>query len=810
MWKNFLLTATRNISKNKIYSFINIFGLSIGIASAILIFLFITSEISYDKYHQKAGQIYRLYIDGKLEGTELKGSYTAVPSGPVFAQEIPEVISFCRMQETGQRVIKYKDKKFIEDKFAYADSSVFGIFDLHMIKGDPEKALTEPNTMVITESMAKKIFGNANPVNEVVYINADTNIYRITGVIEDLPQNTHLDFHALGSFHSLEQSSSTFWLSNNLFTYMLLQENASKTSIEEKMKDVSFKYIASDLQMAFGITTEEFEEKGNKYGIKLQGLRDIHLNNEISGGFKPTHDKKYLLIFSFIAVLILIIASINFMNLSTARSANRAREVGMRKVVGSSKRQLMNQFLWESVILSLFSLVFALILVELLLPYFNRLIGLNLSLTYFTGWYIIPGLILFAVLIGLLSGSYPSFVLSAYKPVEVLKGNVTKGIKGSSLRNILVVLQFTISIIIITGTIVVYNQLNYMMNKDMGFSKDQHLILDRVWPLDDKIQTFMQEIEKLPGVEEATNSTAYPGNVNNNNGYQIKGRDRAKTYLLITNYTDYDYLETYEIPMKDGRFFHRDFASDSSAAIINEAAVREYNLEDPLNTVILQPNTNGVPDEIRVIGVVKDFHLGSLRMPISPAVFLLKKESIDWGGYITIKLNDESKSYKNTIKQIEEKWKEFLADEPFLHYFLDDRLQSLYTEERRTARISLTFSILAILIASLGLFGLTLFTTEKKTREIGIRKVLGADISNIILLIIKNISILMLISILIAWGASYKIMSNWLEDFPYRTKLSIWIFISAALVAFLVALITVSLQAFRAARANPVESLRYE
>ncbi len=810
MIKNFILSTLRNIYKNKIYAFINIFGLSIGIASAIFILIFIFNELSYDRYHKNGDNIYRLYIDGNLEGTVLKGAYSAIPSGPAFREEVPEVKEFCRMKETGQRVIKYNDSKFLEEKFVFADSSVFKIFDIDLIAGDPDKALSEPNTMVINRSSAEKIFGRTNVINELVAINADTNIYRITGVMEDLPENTHLDFNMLGSYHTLDESKNTFWLSNNLFTYLLLEPGSDKTTVEEKMKDVSLKYIASDLMTILGITVEDFEGKGNSYGIKLQELKDIHLNNEISGGFKASHDRKYLIIFSFIAVLILIIASINFMNLSTARSANRAKEVGMRKVVGSTKKQLVSQFLWESIVLSIFSLMLALILVELLLPAFNKLIGLKLSIDYFASWYTIPALILLAVFVGLLSGSYPSFVLSAYKPVEVLKGELTRGIKGGRLRNILVILQFSISIIIIIGTIVVYSQLRYMMNKDKGYSSERQLVLDRVWPLDDKIQTFIQELEKLPGVEIATNSTAYPGYVNNDNGYQIKGRDRAKTYLMITNYTDYDYLKTYDIKLKEGRFFQRDFSSDSTAAIINETAVKEFNLEDPLNTVILKPGDDGKTEELRVIGVVKDFNLSTLRTPIRPAVFLMKKEWWDWGGYISLKLNSEEKSYKNTIKQIEKTWQEFLPDEPFLYFFLDEHLAKLYSEELRTAKISLVFSILAILIASLGLFGLTLFTTEKKTREIGIRKVMGAQVYSVVLLIIKDISILMLIATALAWVASWKIMGNWLQDFPYRMHLSLWIFVLAAVIAFVIAVITVSLQAYRAALANPANSLRHE
>ena len=809
MWKNFLLTTLRNISRNRIFAFINVFGLSIGLASSILILLFITSEVSYDKYHSKSGSIYRLYIDGVLEGNELKSGYSSIASGPAFQQEIPEVVEYARFRQWGQNVLIHDNEKFIEDNFVFCDSAAFRIFDFHMIEGDPETALLEPNTIVLTKSLADKIFGKEEAVGQVLGLNQDTTIYRVTGIIEDLPPNTHFRFGALASYHSLDESNRTFWLSNNVFTYLLLDPMADPAVVQEKITQVSLKYIEPEVKMILGIDLEQFDQSGNKYGIKIQPLQDIHLNNVITGGFKAGHDSKYLVIFSFVALLILVIASINFMNLSTARSANRAREVGIRKVVGSGKGLLIKQFLWESVLLTIFSLLLALLLVELLLPYFNRLIDLNLGIEYFANWYTIPALIMLAILIGLLSGSYPSFILSAFRPVEVLKGEIIKGAGGGLLRNILVVVQFTISIIIISGTFIVYKQLNFMMNKDLGFNKDQVVILDRLWPVRDRVQTFVQEIGKLPGVAKTSNSTMYPGTINNNNGYQIKGRDKSKTYLLITNWTDYDFTETYEIPIVEGRYFSRDFISDSSACIINERAVRDFGLEDPLSTVFLRPDESGTGEETRVIGVLKDYHLTSLRSEIEPAIYLLKPREW-WGGYGNVKLNGDPSGYNNTLKQIEKLWSEFAPGEPFLYYFLDDEFRKLYNEEIRIGRISLVFSILAILIASLGLFGLTLFTTEKKTKEIGIRKVMGAGSSSIVLLILKQIAGLLVFSTLIAWAASYFIMDNWLQDFPYRVKMGVGVFLFSAGIAYLISILTVGAQALKASWKNPADSLRYE
>ncbi len=809
MWKNFIITTLRNISRNRVYAFINVFGLSIGLASSILILLFVNSELSYDKHHEQGDRIYRLYISGMLEGNELNGGWSAIPSGPAFQQEIPEVKDFTRFKTWGQNVLIREDEKFIQETFVFADSSVFRIFDFNLIRGDPDKALTEPNTIVLTESLARKIFKDEDPVGKVLGLNQDTTIYRVTGVMEDLPPTTHFRFNSLASYHSLDESDRTHWLSNNVFTYLLLENQSSASVVQEKMDQVSLKYIEPELKAILGIDISQFEAAGNRYGIKIQPMKEIHLNNEIGGGFKSSHDSKYLLIFSFVAVLILIIASINFMNLSTARSAIRAKEVGIRKVIGSTKYLLVRQFLWESMLLTIASLLLALLMVELLLPKFNEMIDLNLSIDYFSEWYIVPSLLLLAVLIGLISGSYPSFILSAFRPAEVLKGEFSSGKKGGLLRNILVVVQFSISIIIISGTLIVYKQLSFMTNRDLGFNKDQVVVMNRLWPLDDKVRTFLEEVEKVPGVAKASNSTQYPGEINNNNGYQIKGRDRSKTYLLITNWTDEDFAETYEVPMVEGRFFSREFASDSSACVINETTVRNFGIEDPLNTIFLRPSDDGNPEELRVIGVIKDYHLTSLRTSIEPALYQLKPH--DWGGgYGNIKLSGSSTGYHSTLQKIENLWNEFVPGEPFLYFFLDEHFRSLYNEEIRTGRISMVFSILAILIATLGLFGLTLFNTEKRTKEIGIRKVMGAGNGNITLLILKDIALLLLIATAIGWTVSWFVMDNWLQDFPYRANMGITVFLLSAGIAFLIAVLTVGIQARNAARKNPAESLQYE
>jgi putative ABC transport system permease protein len=772
--------------------------------------IFIFSEISFDKFHPEYKNIFRVNTQGKFEGSGFNTAYSNIPCGPAFTEEIPELVAFTRMRTTGQRLLKYGENNLLEDKFVYADSGIFSIFKLDMIAGDPAKALSEPKTLVLTEKIAIKLFGNEDPLGKMISVNADTNMFRVTGIIHDLPNETHLDFNILASFISEPDANSDFWLANSLFTYVLAEPGASEEAMEQKMEEITFRNIEPQLQQIFGITAEDFKNSDDKYGYFLQPLSDVHLNTEITGGFKPAHERKYLWIFSFIALFIIVIASINFMNMSTARSASRAKEVGLRKVVGSTRSMLISQFMWESILMSFFSFIIALIIVELSLPYFNQIVDIELSVNYLKTWYTIPILLIITLFVGILSGSYPAFVLASFKPVDVLKGQLTKGVKGGWLRSTLVILQFSISILIIIGTIVIFSQLNYMLKKDLGFQKDRLIVLDRVWPLGNRIQTFIQELEKLPGVEMASNSTAYPGNSNNNNGYQIKGRDRAKTYLFITTFTDYKFLDVYGMQMASGRFFDRQFPSDSMVCVVNETALKRYAIEDPYNTIILQPDDQLSPQELRIIGVVKDFHQESLHTPIEPCIFLLKREWWTWGGYITVKLSENLKSTRPTLEQIEAKWQEFLPNEPLLYDFFDDNYRQLYSEEIRTGRLALIFSILAIIIASMGLFGLTMYTTEKRTKEIGIRKVMGASSGNIVLMITRNITLLVVIATVIAWAASYRIMMNWLEAFPYRINLSIWVFVLAALFALLLALVTVSLQAYRAAKANPAESLHSE
>ena len=550
--------------------------------------------------------------------------------------------------------------------------------------------------------------------------------------------------------------------------------------------------------------------------MSTQPLLQIHLDQEIDvpneAGYRPLGNRTYLVIFGLIALFILVIASINFMNLSTARSLSRAKEVSLRKVMGSDRKQLIRQFLFESVFLSMVSLVLALVLVLVLMHPFNQLVSLNLQGLDLFRWYMIPTFILLAILVGLLSGSYPSFVLASFRPIFALKGKGSTSNGTTLLRNALVVIQFSISIIIIAGTLVIYWQFRYMTNKEMGFEKENMLVLERLHPLDRQIQTFKDELTAHTAILNGTNSTAFLGNTNNNSTYGIKGRAMDESVPFWVYNVDEEFQETYGFALTDGggRFLSSDFPSDSSACLINETAVRKYALEDPLNTILLEPGQEGFTRELRIIGVVKDHHFQNMKEELGAQIIQLKPEEWNWHGYLTLRLAPGKENVEAALKHIESKWEAFTNDEPLQYFFLDEEINSYYAEEKRTGAITLIFSILAIFIASLGLFGLTLYNSQKRIREIGIRKVMGATEGNIISVISKSVGYAVGISILIAMPVAYFMMQDWLRGFPYNVGFQPILFLAAALLAIIIAMVTVTFTTLRAARINPAMALHYE
>ena len=567
MFSNLIKHSIRSFKRQRAYIIINILGLSIGIACSLLIAIYVLNEASYDKYNTKKDRIYRAILNGKIGGQEVTTASSPAIMGPVMVKEFPEIEDFLRMNGRGPTVLEYNNQTFTEDHLVEADSSFFNFFSIPVLKGDLKNLLNAPRKVVLSESTAKKIFGNENPIDKPIKIGSDTVRYTITGVMADIPENSHFEANIISSFMTNPRSKSTIWMNNSFSTYFLLKPNSSYKTVDAKYPELLQKYVGPEIQQYTGISLTDFIAQGNKYRFYLQNLSDIHLDTSIQQDFKASADPKYLKIFGGIAILIVLIAAINFMNLSTAQASRRAKEVGIKKVAGSTRGMLVTQFLSESFILSFISLILALIFIKATLPYFNNLLGAKLVLNLFAAWYTIPLLLLFSVFVGFLSGSYPAFFLSSFNPYEVLKGSVKNSMQNGKLRRVLVVFQFAVSILLIVGTMIMYRQIKYMLNKDVGFNKEQLIVINRAEALGTKMKSFKESVKNIPGVVNIASSTAIPGRTNNNNGYMMEGR-KDETFLMATSWVDYDFLETYGMTLVSGRSFKESFTSDKDACII--------------------------------------------------------------------------------------------------------------------------------------------------------------------------------------------------------------------------------------------------
>ena len=807
MFRNQLKYSFRAFKRQKSYVIINVLGLAIGLACSLIIALFIIHELSYDQYNEKKDRFYRVILNGKIGGQEVTVTSTASVIGPTMFNEFPEVENFLRLNGWGETIIRYNDHNFTESDFLEADSSFFDFFSIRLLQGHKDRVLNEPHTLVISETTAQKIFGNADPIDQMLKVGTDSTLYRVTGVMEDIPENSHFEANIIGSFMTNPRSENKSWLSNSFETYVLLYPNTKPQDVNDRFAGMIEKYVGPEIVRYLGITMEEFFSAGNKYKMYLQKLTDIHLDPSIDQDLKAANDPKYLWIFGSIALLILTIASINFMNLSTAQATKRAKEVGIKKVSGSSRGSLIKQFLIETVILSFIALLLTILITEISLPWFNSLLGIHLFVGYFNNWYTIPVLVFGTAFIGLLAGSYPAFYLSSFNPYMVLKGMQVKSNRADKFKSVLVVLQFSISIVLIIGTLIMFRQLNFMLNKDLGFDKEQIFVLREAHVIGKKVKSFKEEIKTIPGVLNISASTAVPGHNNSNNGYRIKGRPED-TYLMFTNRADYDYIETYGIQMETGRYFDPSYTTDKEACIVTESTVKSFVLEDPLNIRFMDTNNeNGEVTYMPIIGVAHDFHHESLRSGIAPYVIKFKQEDMNWG-YISIKLS--ASASPETLEKIEKVWGSFTNNYPLQSFFIDKDFERKYREEKQNASLAILFTIIGIFIATLGLYGLTSFTVAQRTKEIGVRKTFGASVQNIWYLVAKEIMILVVISTAIAWPLSYWIADSWLQNYHYRISLQAGDFLIAFFIALIIALATISYRTIQTALVNPADSLRYE
>ena len=803
MIKNYLKITFRNLANHKFYTALNIIGLSIGIASCLLILLYVYNELSYDTFHTKAERIYRVGLNGKIAEQEIFTTSTCPPMAFTLVQEFPEVENATRLYTYwGQQIIRYGETAIVEEKIYFADSTFFDIFSYKLLEGDPATALTEPNTLVLPEDIAQKYFGDEPALGKTLLVGTEKTPHKVTGILEKLPSNTHLHFNMLRSMITYENSRSEYWLNNNMFTYLLLHEGASPETLETKFPTLVEKYVGPEVQQFLGVSLESFSQQGNKYGFFLQPMLDIHLHSNLNDELEPNGDITYVYIFAAIAFFIILLACINFMNLATARSANRAKEVGIRKTLGSLRTSLIRQFLTESVLLSLMATVLALVAAWLLLSPFNNVAGKEISSELFTKPWFLLSLLGLMLMVGVLAGSYPAFYLSSFRPVEVLKGKLKAGMKSSGIRNVLVVFQFFISITLIICTLLVYEQLEYTRTKNLGFDKENVVVIQGTWHLSEGEQnTFKQELISHAQVVNASISTNVPPGVNNTTVYRKKGTE--EDILISTYHVDHDNLPTMQMELMQGRNFSLDFPTDTAAVILNEAAVREFGFDNPLNETILYFG-NGTQQEFKVVGVIKDFNYETLRNKIRPLALFLTKQ----GGNLSVRIAPGNVAA--TLSLLEKSWEKYAPGEPFQYRFLDESYDALFRAEQRLGKVFSIFTGLAIIVACLGLLGLAAFMAEQRTKEIGIRKVMGASVTSVMLLLSKDFTKLVIIAFVLAMPVAYFVMDQWLEGFAFRIAISPGIFILAGLAALLIAWVTVSWQSIKAASANPVNSLRSE
>ena len=800
MIKNFVKIAIRNLRKNKAFSFINIFGLAVGLASFLLIASFVYNELNYDKYPADAKNIYRINLSAIGNGDVAIYPNVDIGVGPGIKKAFPEVLSFARLSPSGPVFIKYNDKQFKEEHLAYTDSNFLQLFSISLLEGDILKALTNPNSIVVSKSFANKYFGKGQALGKSLLV-GNNNLFKITGVFDKIPDNSHFHFDAFLSLSTFHVSHIT-WSNIGYFTYIQLNDHADPKKLEAKFPQLVAKYVVPEIQHDMGVSLVEAQKSVGSFLFSLEPLEQIHLHSNTKFELEPNGDIHYVYIFAALALFILLLACINFTNLSTASAAKRSREVGIRKVMGSLKKQLIFQFLTESVILTLLAMICAYILVYLLLPYFNHVSGKNISFSFFLDFNAISAILFLSIFVGVLAGIYPSFFLSSFNTIKVLKGSSSGGSGKNVLRNGLVVFQFFVSITLIIATIIVYQQLHYMQNKKLGYDKDQVLFLPDAYLLGSAQDAFREDLMRDGRVISASIARSVPGSVNMDGTEIYPKNENGNGTEIHSNiyHIDYDFLHTLNIPVVMGRNFSKEFPTDSSGVLINEAAVGQLGWSglNPLGRSIVRSGQN----EYKVVGVVADFHYASLKQKIAPLMMLLGK---NYGGLIIKLKPGDIKSYTDDLKK---KWNSYHPDGAFTYQFLDENFASLYAAEQSTGQIFTSFTVIAILIASLGLFGLAAFVTEQRTKEIGIRKVLGASITQLLILVTKDFLYLVgtafILSIPFTWWA----MNGWLQDFAYRIKINIWVFPLSGIMAVLIALLTISFRALKASVANPVQRLK--
>ena len=808
MFKSYFKIGVRNLMKYKFISFINLFGLSIGLTCCLLIFMYVKNEFSFDRFHSKADRIYRIertFSDPESGMVNLELGAVAPPFAPLLLTDFKEIENLTRFIPNGSTPLRYGDKLFNQDDVYWADEKFFEVFDVKVARGNPAKALNDPWSVMLSREAARKYFGDADPMNRIIRMNSQFD-FRVTGVFEPLPANSHFHPEVMLSFNTLrdpqiygEENLRTNFENNSFYTYLVLPEGYDPEKMEAQFPAFLDRHITDDGGL-----------KASRYtSLQLKKLTDIHLRSHRDDEIEENGDIRRVYIFSAIAVFILLIASINYMNLSTARSVLRAREIGIRKVVGAGRREIIGQFLSESVLICWLAAILAVGLIWGALPWLNRVSGQELSAAMLLERNVMILLLLFPFVVGLVSGTYPALFLSSFQPVRVLKGTLKVGGRSTSLRKVLVVTQFAISIILIICTAIVFQQLRYMQGKSLGFSREHMVILNNNTALAENYEAFRTALLADPNIKNAGRSSRIPsGRLLDASGSQISRGDslaptKADIKVVII---DEDFIPTYGIRVIEGRNFSRNFPTDTASFLVNEAAVRILGLSSARDAV--GKGFQYGPVRGQLIGVFNDFHFESLHQRILPMVFQKAPDAPVGGGNISVRISGSN--IPAALAHIESTWKKFVPEIPFEYNFLDERFADLYKAESRQRSIFTVFTGIAIFIACLGLFGLSAFTISQRVREIGIRKVLGASVQDIVLTLSKDFMALVLVATVIAFPVAWYAMNHWLDDFAYRISITWTVFVLAGVIAAVVAFLTISIQAVKAAVANPIKSLRTE
>ncbi len=805
MIKNYFISAVRNLRKYAGYTAINLLGLAVGLTVVLQIYLFVSFELSYDNFHRSADNLYRIVLDGRFSGTDLNAPVAPAPMAAALIQDFPEVESVVRLAGFNTEVLVRKDElSALEKPILMVDSTFFDIFGFRLLSGNPATVLTRPRTLVLTETLAKKYFGLDDPIGETLVL-GDTSRFEVTGIVSDPPPNTHVKFSLLRSLQDIDDAQADRWISNNYFTYLRLRPGSSKTALEAKLPAFFKRYAAPQVQQIFGQSYEEVLTGDNRLSYSLQRVRDVHLRSNFEIDLEPSGDIQYVHAFIAIALFILLLACINFMNLATARSASRALEVGIRKAVGSSRGHLILQFLSESVLLSVLAMILAVGGVFLSTPLFSRISGQPLDASIIVSPISVSILLLGAAMVGILAGSYPALYLSSFRPARIIQSHSVTSKSQSILRNSLVVFQFGISVALLLSTFIVGDQLAFIQAKRLGFDKDHILVIERASILRTQSEAFKERLRGEASILAVGGTTAVPGGLHGGSGYQPEGFGLNELIIMAPVFVDNDYVEAMGIELFEGRDFSTEYPSDSSGFVINEASLKEIGwntaVGKTLGTFVAGDSVVSGP----ILGVIRDYNYASLRTEVRPMALQMGTFAMP-----NIIVRFSGNDLAGTLRKINGIWGEFVPQRSIKYSFLNETFDELFDSDRRLGSVFSSFAMIAIFIAGLGLFGLGLFATEQRTKEIGIRKALGATVPQVLLMLTNQFTRLVLFSIVIALPIAYFGMLSWLNGFAFRTDVHISSFVYAAGIALIISWLTVGYQSVRAARTNPVVSLRHQ